>query len=42
MFGGKCENEMNARGKLWKMSRMGVVTQPQTARAVTVTPVAKS
>ena len=42
MFGGKCKNEMNAGGKFWKMSKMRVVTHPQTARAVTVTPVAKS
>ena len=42
MFGGKCKKEMNAGGKFWKMSRMGVVTHPQTARVVIVTPVAKS
>ena len=42
MFGGKCKKEMNAGGKFWKMSRMGVVTHLQTARVVTVTPVAKS
>ena len=40
--GEKCKNEMNARGKLWKMSGMDVVTCFQAARVVSRTYVARS